>query len=340
MFYSATTFGANLPFLIKNRSMNANHYKQLFLAALITSALPVAAQTNSDPKPATPAQDTPSTPPPTLAEIRYGPHERNVLDFWKADSVKPTPLVFVIHGGGWTSNGKERVGTFVDVAALLRAGISVAAINYRFTTQARADAISPPVKAPMTDCARALQFARSQSTLWNLDKKRVGAAGGSAGACSSLWLAFHDDLADPKSNDPVARESTKPQFAAVRSAQTSLDPQQMREWTPNSTYGAHAFGLDSFAEFLANREKILPWIKEYSPYELVNAGDPPVYLFYPSPPALGRKAKDPTHTANFGVKLKEHCLVNQVECELVYPGAPGVKHASPTDYLIKMLMPH
>ena len=40
-------------------------------------------------------------PKPTLAEVRYGEHERHVLDFWKADSETPTPLVFVIHGGGW-----------------------------------------------------------------------------------------------------------------------------------------------------------------------------------------------------------------------------------------------
>ena len=33
---------------------------------------------------------------------------------------------------------------------------------------------------------------------WNIDKERIGASGGSAGACSSLWHAFHDDLADPK----------------------------------------------------------------------------------------------------------------------------------------------
>jgi hypothetical protein len=33
-----------------------------------------------------------SIPKPTLSEVAYGPHERNVLDFWKAKSDKPTPL--------------------------------------------------------------------------------------------------------------------------------------------------------------------------------------------------------------------------------------------------------
>lgn len=274
---------------------------------------------------------------PTVAEVRYGEHERQVLDFWKAESDSPTPFVFVIHGGGWKGGSKERLDRFADPVALLDAGISVVAINYRYTTNAVEDGVEPPVKAPLHDAARALQFVRSKAKEWNLDKEKVGAAGGSAGACSSLWLAFHDDLADPESSDPVSRESTRLWCAAVKGAQTSLDPQEMKEWTPNSRYGGHAFGLGNFAEFLAKREAILPWIKEYSPYALVSADDPPVYLSYSAPPALGENQKDPTHTSNFGVKLQEHCEANGVDCELVYPGAPAVTHASTTEYLIAML---
>lgn len=278
-----------------------------------------------------------SVPKPTLAGARYGDHERHVLDFWRAESTAPTPVVFVIHGGGWTGGSKERLDRFVDPGALLQAGISVVAINYRYTTQATAAGIEPPVQAPLHDAARALQFVRSKAVEWNLDKARIGAAGGSAGACSGLWLAFHDDLADPTSADPIARESTRLWCAAVTGAQTTLDPQQMKAWTPNSRYGSHAFGLRDFAAFLAGREKILPWIAEYSPYALVTRDDPPVYLIYSAPPALGQEQKDPTHTSNFGVKLQEHCAANGVACELVYPGAPNAKHATPTAYLIATL---
>jgi len=197
------------------------------------------------------AKVLPAPPQPTLANVPYGPHERHVLDFWKAESSTPTPLVFVIHGGGWAGGEKERVNRFVDVEALLRAGISVAAINYRFIKHAEADGVKPPVKVPLHDAARGLQFVRSKAAEWNIDKPRIGAAGGSAGACSSLWLAFHEDLANPQSDDPVARESTRLWCAAVTGAQTTLDPQQMKEWTPNSKYGGHAFGLGAFPQFLA-----------------------------------------------------------------------------------------
>jgi acetyl esterase/lipase len=281
-------------------------------------------------------------PKPTHANVPYGMHERHVLDFWKAESSKPTPLLFFIHGGGWMGGDKARVG---GLTSYLAAGISVVSINYRYIPQAEADKVVPPVKGPLHDAARALQFVRSKAAEWNIDKQRIGASGGSAGACSSLWLAFHPDLADPKSGDPVARESTRLWCAAVTGAQTTLDPRQMKEWTPNSRYGGHAFGfkgdpakkLSQFDEFLAKRDTILPWIAEYSPYALVTADDPPIYLYYGTPPALGQEEKDPTHTSNFGVKLQEKCRSAGVECELAYPGAPDMKHPLLNQYLIETL---
>lgn len=286
----------------------------------------------------------PQTQEPTLFDVPYGPHRKQLLHFWKAKSDKPTPLVFFIHGGGWGA-GSRMSGLTSMLPFLLKAGISVVSVEYRFVREATADGVRPPVKGPSDDAARALQFVRSKAAEWKIDKERIGACGGSAGACTSLWLAFHPDLADPQSSDPIARESTRLWCAAVSGAQTTLDPQQMKEWTPNSTYGGHAFGfvgdaekkVTQFDRFLADREKILPWIAKYSPYALVSAGDPPVYMTYSSSPALGKNQEDPTHTSNFGVKLQEHCKEFGVPCELVYPGAPDVLHATMKDYLIQKL---
>ncbi len=284
-------------------------------------------------------------PKPTMADVAYGKHPKQVLHFWKAETEKPAPLLLYIHGGGW-QGGNRLSGLDPLVADYLKAGISIASVEYRFIEEAIADGVEPPVKACLHDAARALQFVRSKASEWNIDKTRVGASGGSAGACTSLWLAFHDDLADPKSDDPVARESSRLSFAAVNGAQTTLDPQQMKEWTPNSNYGSHAFGIfkevngkkqRDFAAFLEKRESIMPWIKEYSPYALVTSDDPPVYLFYNAPPALGQEQKDPTHTSNFGVKLQERCKEAGVACELVYPMAEGVKHKRTQDYIISKL---
>jgi acetyl esterase/lipase len=278
----------------------------------------------------------PALPNPTEYDVAYGPHPKQVMHFWKAQSDKPTPVLFFIHGGGWTAGGRLS-GVTTMLPEFLKAGISVVSVEYRFTPEATADGVEPPVKGPLGDAARALQFVRSKAAEWNIDKARIGASGGSAGACSSLWLAFHPDLADPKSADPVARESTRLWCAAVTGAQTTLDPQQMKEWTPNSRYGGHAFGFKTFDEFLAKRDTIQPWIAEYSPYALVTSDDPPIYLTFSGPPALGKSEKDPTHTANFGVKLQEHCQEAGVPCELFYPGAPNVTHPTVQAYLLEKL---
>jgi acetyl esterase/lipase len=283
---------------------------------------------------------------PTHADIAYGADERQVLDVWVAPSAAPTPVVFHVHGGGWVRGDKRPVK---DLERYLAAGLSVVSVNYRFVQQAQLAGVEPPVAWPLADIARALQTVRHHASQWRLDPARIAATGGSAGACSSLWLAFHDDLAEPSSSDPVARQSTRLVGVAALIAQTTLDPAQMRAWTPNSRYGGHAFGLwdptrldtrdTRFAEFLAARDRLLPWIRRYSPWEHASAGDPPVYLWYSDPPTPGQAAKDPTHTATFGVHLQTHLRSLAVPCELVYPGAPNVRHASAADFLIALLRP-
>src|SRR6516225_8834777 len=114
--------------------------------------------------------------PKKLLNVPYGKHPRQVLDFFQAKSEKPTPVVFYIHGGGWRAGDKK-----TNPQPFLDKGISVVAINYRYVKNGVEEKIEPPVKAPLEDAARALQFVRSKTAEWNIDKKRIGATGGSAG---------------------------------------------------------------------------------------------------------------------------------------------------------------
>lgn len=306
---------------------------RLLLAGLglLIAAIPAARAQKDKKKP-------PATLTPTAADVPYGSHPRQVLDFWKAPSDRPTPLVLSIHGGGWQHGDKKL--SAAAVKQYLDAGISVAAINYRYVKQAAQMKIEPPVKAPLEDAARALQFIRSRAKEWNLDKKRVGATGGSAGACSSLWLAFHDDMANPRSSDPVARESTRLSCAAVNGAQTSLDPKELRAWIPNYRYGAHAFGLANFQALYDNRDKVLKWIEEYSPIEHVSKDDPPIFMSYggqKTPPVVGQEQTDPTHSAIMGIQLEKKLKAAGVEVVLVYPGRTNPKYKTAAQFLIDHL---
>jgi len=278
-----------------------------------------------------------------LVDVSYGPHPRQVLHFWRAPAERPTPLVFFVHGGGWVAG--HRLTTLGEALPdLLAAGISVVSVEYRFVTDAIVAGIDPPVRWPLEDAARALQFVRSKAAAWNVDPARIGGAGASAGGCTVLWLAYHDDMADPAAADPVARQSTRLACVAALRPQTTLDPAQMRAWIPNSRYGGHAFGFMAdprdlatrdlqFDEFFAARERLLPAIGRYSPFAHVSADDPPTYLGYAAPPAVGQPVADPTHSANFGAKLRERLEAVGVPCELHHPGAPG-PHASIWEYLI------
>lgn len=321
----------------------------LLLACSCFDALHAQTPAAEQKKPAAAEQKAPlARTEPTIANFVYGTDsDRQVFDFWQAKSDVPTPVVLLIHGGGWMRGDKSNYGTS-SVQPYLDAGVSVAAINYRFIPQAMEQKVEPPVKACVIDAARALQTIRAKAKEWNLDPTRVGATGGSAGACTSLWLALHDDLADPKSNDPVARESSRLTCAAVSGAQTSLDPRELRVWISNSIYGGHAFGFaaqgrtrpEEFELLISNREEVLPWIKEYSPIELVTQDDPPIYLDYPNqktPPVLGQAEKDPTHSAVYGVQLVEKLKAAGIEGVLAYPGHEDPTYGSISKFLIVKL---
>lgn len=251
----------------------------------------------------------PAKAPPDLAEIKYGPHARHVLDLWQAKSATPTPLVVFIHGGGFRQGSKENLSPTL-LRKLLANGISVMSINYRF---------SPEVAFPAhhLDSARAIQFARAKAREWNIDPARIGASGSSAGAGMSLWIGFHDDLADPKSADLVLRQSTRLSCMAVLGAQSSYDPRVIREWVGEPA--ARHPALEGFYGIPAAQRDSPEAYKKYeaaSAITYLTKDDPPVYAFYSEGRVIAPKAKDGAgiHHINFGLKLKEKMDALGIEC--------------------------
>ncbi len=161
-------------------------------------------------------------PVPSHANVAYGPHERHVFDIWLTPSAEPTPLVIYIHGGGFRSGNKKSINAN-SLKRFQEAGLSVAAIHYRLSD-------AGPCPIMMEDAARCLQTIRSRAEEWNLDPHRVACYGGSAGAGISLWLGFHEDLADPDSDDPIARQSTRITAAASSNGQSTYDLRTYRKW--------------------------------------------------------------------------------------------------------------
>ena len=258
-------------------------------------------------------------PPPDLANIKYGPHERNVLDLWKAKSDRPTPLVVFIHGGGFRAGSKENLSPG-QLRAFLEAGFSVVAINYRLTDVA-------PFPAAFMDSARAIQYCRWKAKEWNLNPARVAATGGSAGAGTSLWIGFHDDLADPKSDDPVLRQSTRLTCMAVFGAQSSYDPRWIKQHI-----GGRAHEHPALGPFFGVKPDEVDTPKAHKLYEAASAvtyltrDDPPAWMFYNEPkgplPADARPGQG-IHHPNFGYELKKKMDALGIECTVRHQDEGG-----------------
>ena len=236
----------------------------------------------------------------THADLAYGEHPRQRMDVWLPDGGgKPAPVAMFVHGGSWMKG--ER---WYDLPASLlercrKARCAFVTVSYRFLSNAREQGIVPPVRAPMADVAAAIRFVQKHAAEWNVDPKRIGLAGGSAGACTSLTCAF------AKENALGIRA------VAAFWPQTSLDPQEMKEWIPNSKYGGEAFGYRDFPDWLAHREESLKWIERFSPATLIRkcpaAKAPTVFCENAKPLAPGELPKDPTHASAFREKLCELC---------------------------------
>src|SRR5262245_60436348 len=280
------------------------------------------------------AKKAAARPKPDLANEKYGPHERNILDLWRAKSDNPTPLVVFIHGGGFRGGSKEALSPAL-LERLLANGISVMAINYR---------LSPEVSFPAhyMDSARAIQFARSKAKAWNLDPKRVGATGGSAGAGTSLWIGFHDDMADPKSKDPVLRESTRLTCVAVRGAQSSYDPPVIKEGG-----GADAAKHPALQGFYGLKADELDTPKAHKLYEAASAinyltrDDPPVYAFYSEARKIPADAKpgQGIHHINFGLRLKEKMDKLGIACTVRHRDEGANADKEMVAFFVKHLLP-
>lgn len=303
--------------------------------------------------------------PPTFTDVAYGPHERNKLDFWKASADKPSPVIVQIHGGGFYEGGKEGFrGHKDDIARSIEKGVSLASINYRFVESA-------PLKDILRDAARAIQFIRSKATEWNVDRTRIAAFGESAGAGCSLWLAFHDDLADPASPDPVLRESSRLTVAGGLFPQATYDFAKWPEilgvphyvwyvsmWHISPTY-YHCSPIGAYSEAGFKMRADLDLLT------LISHDDPPVYLMsrhqgteltyanlmvfasmWLAQKFAGKQFPgdawpnfDILHHPNHAHALQAACTTAGLPCTAIYRETPSEQDMGVVNFLLKRLVP-
>jgi acetyl esterase/lipase len=95
------------------------------------------------------------------------------LDVYQpAGKSQPTPVVIVIHGGGWIAGTKEE--RTLEIAPFLQMGFAAVNVEYRLAQTSLAP-------AAVEDCRCALHWVFANAKKYNFDPTRVVLQGGSAG---------------------------------------------------------------------------------------------------------------------------------------------------------------
>lgn len=276
-------------------------------------------------------------PTPTHANVQYGPHERNVLDLWlTAANPQSAPLVVFIHGGGFTAGDKSKASP-AAIKTCLDAGASFMAINYRFRQHAAIQDI-------LRDAARAIQFVRFHAADYHLDPKRIASFGSSAGAGTSLWLAVHDDLADPGHADPVLRESSRIVAAGAMNPQASYDltewesfaGQADRGWLRTADEDVQFYHFQSESDFATPEGRKV--LADCSMLRQISKDDPPMVLTNTNPdsdPASrGAFIHHPRHVKAF----QQRCAELGVPCEAHLLGNGSEPRGDVTGIVVSFLL--
>lgn len=274
---------------------------------------------------------------PTHADFKYGKHRLQAVDIWLAetDDGKPTPLAIYIHGGGFRGGDKRGA----NPQRFLDAGISFASMNYRLTNDGEF-----PYPIAMHDSARGLQTIRSKAKEWNIDSKRVACFGGSAGAGISLWLAFHDDLADPRSDDPVSRESTRIVAAATSGGQSTYEMRTFREWFGVPNLKPHGALYDFYAVKSPKdweSERVRKLMHDASPISHLDKDDKvSVFMTYSgtnTPVDENTSEGAWVHHVLLGLKLKKAMDELDLDCTVVDRENRSKKYSNSNDFIIQSL---
>ena len=206
---------------------------------------------------------------PDLKDIAYDDdHKAQALDVYLAKTAKgPAPCMIYIHGGGWRAGSKNRIPGWL-AKAHAEGWLAVVSVEYRFTNVA-----THP--AQVDDCTRAIQFVRHNARKWKIDPDRIGVTGGSAGGHLSAYMALQDDEANPKSDDPVARQSSRVCCAVPFAGPT--------DWSLLETieHGHPAYRqLIGYEPGTPATKMSAALKKDVSPLTFVSSDDPPILIVH------------------------------------------------------------
>ena len=171
----------------------------------------------------------------------------------------PTPGLIYIHGGGWSGGDRKGYDQFAKNAAAQ--GYVAATIDYRLAPKH----LFP---AQVEDCKCAVRWMRAHADELQVDPKRIGAVGGSAGAHLAMMLGVMDQDDGLEGEGGWPEESSK-----VQAVVSYVGPVNLVGEFSQASQGI-------LKNFLGGpMDERLELYRRASPITYVNSGDAPMLLY-------------------------------------------------------------
>ncbi len=201
----------------KNGFLDAKELKQLAQRLAKNSGNRARNRTRNQRSYASDAKIREQVPDGVKVELNIAYREGN--EAWRLDlaepkqaSSSPRPAIVFVHGGGW-AGGDKRAANFIGPAIQYAAkGYVTISVNYRLDRD-----ILPCVQ----DVKCAVRWLRAHSKKYNIDPKRIGAYGNSAGAHLVTMLGLSHSESKLEGDGPW-REFSSGVQAVVASATPTL----------------------------------------------------------------------------------------------------------------------
>jgi acetyl esterase/lipase len=207
-------------------------------------------------------------------------------DVEQAKEQEPRGAVVVCPGGGYGGLAMDHEGH--QIARWLNEnGLAAFICDYRH----RGKGYGHP--APLQDAQRAIRTVRARAEEFGVDPKKVGILGFSAGGHLTSSALTHFDHGDEKSDDPVMRQSSRPDFGVLCYPVIAFDQPYTHRGSQNNLLGADA-----------SKELI----ESMSSEKQVTSDTPPTFLFH----TFEDKAVPPQNSVVF----YQACIENKVPAEM------------------------
>lgn len=119
----------------------------------------------------------------------------------------PSAAIVICPGGGYGGLAKHEGHDYA--LWLNKAGVAAFVLKYRLGSKGYRH------PAMLQDAARALRSVRANASKWQIDPRRIGVMGSSAGGHLASTLLTHFDAGEPDASDPIERVSSRPDLGIL-----------------------------------------------------------------------------------------------------------------------------